>query len=281
MTRGVSDWRPVGLHERPGLSASDLDALSQILPVIPTGEALQNFQKRLGWIAAEYRLKEAWLHAPPPSAVRKKLEAIRSAARRLTDQLGVSSKPDEDVYALDQLPYAIRNALILTAELYGREIGGYPDHPPTAFRTGQQPEEHQDFHGDSKLRSAIEHLQLIADWSERASGFARQAEEGAAAERIKRHGSTGRQARNLGNEPLNDLIGRLANLYRDTTGKKPGIARPRGAGGSPGGPFIRFVLGVCERMQIPMTAMALEKRWRTIAPVVHASAEIAEIIDEE
>ena len=269
---------PVGLHERPGLSADDLDTLSLILPMIPTGEALKNFQERLGWIAAEYRLKEVWLNAPPPSAVRKKLEAIRSAARRLTDQLGVSPKPDEDVYALDQLPYAIRNALISTADLYGREVGGYPDHPPTAFRIGQQPEGHRDFHGDSKLRSAIEHLQLIAAWSERASGFARQAEEGATAERIKRHGSTGRKARNQGNEPLSDMIARLGNLYRDTTGRAPGVARPRGGKGEPGGPFFRFALAVCQRMNIPMTPAALEKRWRSLGDLVRATASIEKVL---
>lgn len=278
MKRSVSEWRPVGLHERPGLSADDLEALQMMLPAPLPADALKNFRERLGWIAAEYRLKEAWLDAPPPSAVRKRLEAIRSAARRLTDQLGVSPKPDEDVYALDQLPYAIRNALISTAELYGREIGGYSDHPPTAFRIGQQPGEHRDFHGDSKLRSAIEHLQLIAAWSERAGALARQAEEGAAAERIKRHGNAGRQARNQGNEPLSDMIARLGNLYRDTTGRPPGVARPRGGKGEPGGPFFRFALAVCQRMNIPMTPAALEKRWRSLSDLVRATASIEKVL---
>lgn len=196
MKRGISDWKPVGLNERPGLSASDLDALSKVLPMTPVGEALKSFHERLGWIAAEYRLKEAWLDAPPPSAVRKKLEAIHKSACRLADQLGVSALPDEDVYALDQLPYSIRNSLISSADLYGREVGGYADHPPRPFRITGQSEEYLDFNGDSKLRSAIEHLQLIGAWSERAGRFAREAEEGAAVERIKRHGSTGHQARN-------------------------------------------------------------------------------------
>jgi hypothetical protein len=277
--RGISDWKPVGLNERPGLSASDLDALTKSLPVTPNGESLKSFQERLGWIAAEYRLKEAWLDAPPPSAVRKKLESIQKAARRLTDQLGVSPLPDEDVYALDQLPYSVRNSLISSADLYGREVGGYADHPPRPFRITGQSEEYLDFNGDSKLRSAIEHLQLIGAWSERASRLARQAEEGAGVERIKRHGSTGRQARNQGNEPLNDMIGRLGNLYRDTTGQKAGLSRTMRSQGKPTGPFVRFVLAVCERMQIPMTATSFEKRWRIVGPLVNATRDLERALE--
>ena len=56
----------------------------------------------------------------------------------------------------------------------------------------------------------------------------------------------------------------IAYLYRDLSGRKPGIARPPKEGGKPGGPFVRFTLAVCTRMGVPMTADSLEKRWRRI-----------------
>lgn len=281
MKRAVSDWRPKGLNERPGLTATDLEALAQALPAPPSGEAAEAFHERLGGIASWYWLAEAWRDAPPPSEVRKKLESIRSAAQRLAAQLGVPSLPDEDADPLAQLPYPIRNALVSAAGLHGEAIGGYRDHPPTLLRVRGQPEEYPDYHGDSKLGVAIEHVQLIVAWCDFAIRSSRQSEEDGEVERIKRHGSTGRRARNPGNEPLNDMIGRLGNLYRDTSGRPPGIARPRGGKGEPGGPFVRFVLAVCKRMQIPMTAPALEKRWRTISRLVRASGKIEKLIDDK
>lgn len=280
MKKDVSQWRPVGLHERPGLTADDLEALAEMLSV-PSGEARDIFCKRLAGIAMWHGLEDAWRDAPAPSDIRKKLESIRSAAHRLAAQFGVSPLPDEDVETLDALSHPIRSALISAAERYGETIDGYSDHPPTAWPMPSQSERYMDYHGDSKLGAAIEHIQLISAWCERAIQSQRQAEDGAAIERTKRHGETGRQARNPRNEPLNDLIGRLANLYRDTTGRKPGFSRTTRSQGKASGPFVRFVLAVCERMEIPMTATGFEKRWRVVAPLVRATPDIERVLERE
>ena len=279
MKKKVSEWRPVGLHERPGLSSDDTSAISRLLPVMLSDDAA--FCERLGWSAAQYRLEEAWRDSPAPSDIRKKLESIRSAAGRLSAQLGVPVLSDADTDILDVLPYSVRHALISAADRHGEEIGGYANNPPRPWQIHGQPEEFVDYHGDSELAAAIEHVQMIAAWCERAIRSKRQAEDGAAVERAKRHGGNSRQARNKGNEPLNDLIARLGNLYRDSTGRKPGISRSVGTKGAPGGPFVRFVLAVCQRMQIPMSATALEKRWRTVAPLVHATPAIERTIKGE
>jgi hypothetical protein len=274
--KDVSHWRPVGLHERPGLATDDAKRIAQLLPGPLAPEALDVFCQRLAWIAAEYRLEEAWRDAPPPSEVRKKLESIRNAAQRLTAQLGVGPRPDDDVDVLDVLPYSIRNALVSVANLFGEAVGGYPDHPPMGWKMPGQQEQYRDFHGDSKLGSAIEHVQLIVAWCDMAIRSARQSEEGAEIQRTKLHGSAGRQARNHGNQPLNGMIAALASLYRDTTGKNPGISRPSRASSAPGGPFVRVVLEVCRRLEVPLTAAALEKRWRTIRPLIRRVAPTIE-----
>jgi len=276
--RDPANWRPLGLHERPGLTVADLEALSDLLS-IPIGEPRDKFRKRLAEIAMWHGLDDAWRSAPAPSDIRKRLESIGSAARRLAHRLGVPSLPDEDVDALDVLSHPIRSALISSAERHGETVGGYSDHPPTLWQMPSSSERHTDYHGDSKLAAAIEHVQLIGAWCERAIQAQRQAETGAAINRTKRYGAAGRRARNPGNEPLNDLIARLGNLYRDTTGRRPGISRSTGTRGRPGGPFVRFVLEVCKRMQIPMSATAFEKRWRSVAPLVHATKQIEKILE--
>lgn len=279
MKKDVSEWRPRGLNEAPGLNVETIDGLAQTLS-IAAPDVMDTFRARLSGIAQWYRLAEPWRDAPPPSETRKKIESIRNTARRLAAQLGVAPLPDEDFDPLDQIPYVIRNALMPAAESYGAEIGGYEDHPPTVPRMLDQSKPFTDYHGDSKLAGAIQHVQLISAWCERAIEATRQKEKEDAAERMKRHHNSGPQARNSGNEPLNDMIARLGILYRDVTGSRPGISRPRGARGKPGGPFFRFVLAVCEGMQVPMTATALEKRWRTIGPLVRESKQIEQVLDQ-
>lgn len=73
-------------------------------------------------------------------------------------------------------------------------------------------------------------------------------------------------------EALDGLILRLGQLYRETTGRKPGLSRS--SAGEPGGPFFRFVLLFCAKSRIRITADGLEKRWRRLRPRLHASDQV-------
>lgn len=236
-----------------------------------TPEQVDDLRFRLAIAAAHYQQRIAGRGSPSPSAIRKQLEAIKRPALRVLTKLAAATHIDSVANVPSRLPRVLRLALLPAGNRHAATKGGYPDLPPRKATIPGVEGEFWDYRAADKVASIVEGIQTLVAWCDEAIAFSRKETGTAMARRVARNGRPGGQARHEGDLAVNEVIFHLAGLYRDLSGREPGISRPHGNSGDPGGPFVRFVLRVCERLKIPMTPASLEKRWRAVRRLGHTS----------
>jgi hypothetical protein len=190
--------------------------------------------------AAWYTHSQAWADKPSPSHLRDQFQSIETAAEKLLKavQLPNSGNPDD-------IPPPIRSLLRRRAEITGRHLGGFANHPATDWEI--EGEAYRDYHGIEQLRDVIEGVKLLRIW--------------AAQGRIlkERKVSQGRD-RNKGDQALRDLIGNLAGIWVEVFEKRiatsvEGPGRPHA--GEASGPFIRFLCACVKPLGVDKSTDAL------------------------
>ena len=253
------------------LSLTKRDATDLARPLVgkATPEQVEDLRFRVSIAAFHYRQRIAGKEMPSPSAIRKQMEAIKRPAQKILSRLGATEHPTTD--PAGALMHALQLALLPAGNRHARAKGGYTELPPRTATIPGVEGEYWDYRAAEKLASIVDGVQTLVAWCDEAIAFSRNETIKATGRRGALRGRTGKQARHEGDLAVNEVIFHLAGLYRDLTGREPGIARPPGKGGDLDSPFIRFVLMVCARLQIPMTAASFEKRWRTVGRLGHAS----------
>lgn len=252
--------RPAALF----LTRAEALELARMLIPTPTAEQVDEVCHRLRWTTLNRHLRDSRCGSPTPSAARKELEAVRRAATRLLTRLGADATRRSKTAPADDLPKPLRLSLLPAGNDYASRTGGYADLPPKKESMEGVDGAIWNFRSDEKFESIVDGIQLLISWCDGAIAFSRGQTKATQARNTKRLGPSGRRARRYLDLEKEQAVHLIAYLYRDLSGRKPGIARPRKEGGKPGGPFVRFALAVCARMGVPMTAESLEKRWRRV-----------------
>jgi hypothetical protein len=113
------------------------------------------------------------------------------------------------------------------AELYPRSV-------PVRYQSPGSPSSKSGPYRDREYEAILQWIEMV----ERLTRVAMYAET--IARNLMRSGRNGTEARNKGDVALREFIGDLKEIYRDVFAREPGYSRPNG-GGTPYGPFIRFV----------------------------------------
>lgn len=245
----LDDWKPTGLQHRPRYSAKTIELILETLPKRLDNKAKCRLARQLDeaaiWLFHERHLQSV----PPPSKVRHRLEQIEAAARRLIVHLGIKEAYDPDSDPVEALPRALFVPLVLAAERFGRQLGGYPELPPVEIGTEKAGEPYIDFHAERKMASALSGVQLIARWARNA-----QAQEANAVKSDQRLTHEGDWA-------LDEFLARLMAIYREAAQREPRLSR---RDRTPRGPFFRFVKACLEPLAEEHSDQAIYERLRRI-----------------
>ena len=246
------------------LTRAEAREFARMLVPNPTAEQVKDVRERLTWVELNRRLRDSRGSSLTPSATRKELAAVRRAATRLLVRLGVDCTRRSKTKLAASLSTPLRLSLLPAGNRHAFRIGGYPDLPPKKESMAGLDGGTWNFRSDEKLRSIVDGVQLLIAWCDDAIALSHGQTKATHERSTERLGRTGVKARHFADFEKEQALLLIAYLYRDLSGRKPGIARPPKEGGKPGGPFVRFALAVCARMGVPMTADSLEKRWRRI-----------------
>ena len=245
----LDDWKPTGLQHRPRYSSKTIELIVETLPKRLDNKAKSRLAKQLDEAAIWFFHDRHLQSAPPPSKVRHRLEQIEAAARRLITHLGIKEAYDPDSDPVEALPRALFIPLVLAAERFGRQLGGYPDLPPIELGTEKAGEPYIDVQAERKMVSTLSGVQLIARWARNA-----QAQE---ADAVK----SDRRLTGEGDWALNEFLARLMAIYREATEREPWLSR---RGRTPTGPFLRFVKACLEPLAEEHTDQAIYERLKRV-----------------
>lgn len=270
MKATIDTWWPEKVRSKRGLPRSSIEKIEAALPrVLP--EKRVRLWNGLNQAFYRYWWARNWRKVPSASEIKKRLAAIAAGGRKLLRLLRVGEQPRPQGETVHNIPYLLLFTLEPAVKRYAQECGGFPDYPPRPYEPPTSSRGPIDYRSLEKLNGVVEGLQMLVAWSDDAI---QALQEGRDTHRIRRR-PAGRSTRD--DEALDGLIVELGRLYQEVTGKRPGVSRPHGRAGDPGGPFFRFVLLFCARSRIRITADGLEKRWRTITLLVRATSENREV----
>lgn len=150
---------PGGLPEEDiDIKRGDPEGTGLIPYVLKRRDALEQYLERA---AANYFLEKQWAAQSTPSEMKKRMQAIETAARKLQQALRLTDNADSD-----DIPKEILWALRRRAEVAGERRGGFPNHPPAVSETSGH--KHTNFQGPAQLRDAMEGIALIKNCASEA-----------------------------------------------------------------------------------------------------------------
>lgn len=130
--------------------------------VIPDWKDRRNVLRQgLEEAATHFATEVKWEEGPTPTQSVKKLKAIKASANRLLKALDVQEAGNPD-----DLPQDILFALTGHAHRTGKEIGGFPNHPPEEW--GMRDGRYTDYKGRESLLDAVQGVAWIRDWTHSA-----------------------------------------------------------------------------------------------------------------
>jgi hypothetical protein len=267
MKATVDTWWPEKVRSKRGLPRSSIEKIEAALPRV-LAEKRVRLWNGLNQAFYRYWWVRNWRKVPSASEIKKRLAVIAAGGRKLLRHLRVGEQPRPHGELVHDIPYLLRMTLEPAAERYAARSGGFTDYPPRPYEPPTSSWGPIDYRTVEKLNGVVEGLQMLVEWSDDAI---EALQEGRDTHRIRRR-PEGPSTRD--DEALDGLIVELGQLYREVTGKRPGVSRPHGRAGEPGGPFFRFVLLFCTRARIRITADGLEKRWRSLRLQLHASDQV-------